>query len=301
VITGITTSNLRLMPASGQLLGSGRVPYTGPLDAYTSGLAGAWSVNRRLLSRYNGSIIRQERTSDSAEQDIGYLGSGVVDTATALSFCGGGNGVLAKVYDQSGVTAGWDLAQATLTKRPQNIASGVLNTHGSNNRMVGRSVNTTETLRTPTKTAYTGTALTVLVIVHAANDAGNRNVGGLQLSDNRIDSSAGSNCVGISGSGPQDFWSGSSTSLIINSTTAIRATVFRTDGTTAKFTDGTTAASRADANAANYNRACVFNYSADNAWGVAGNFDTMVLWERTLSDSEVAALIANFNTFLGSQ
>ena len=47
--------------------------FVGALDAYASGLAGAWSVSRRLLTSYSGPLVRVRRSSDNAEQDIGFL------------------------------------------------------------------------------------------------------------------------------------------------------------------------------------------------------------------------------------
>lgn len=69
------------------------------LDNY-SGAAAAYSV-RKLSSSYTGSALRVRRSSDNAEQDIGFVGLDL-DTTALASFVGAGNGFVTKWYDQSG-------------------------------------------------------------------------------------------------------------------------------------------------------------------------------------------------------
>lgn len=87
-----------------ELIGFGSRPvpaaFVGPLDAYTSGLRAAHSVTRRLLSTYEGALIRIRRDSDDAAQDIGYNGSNLLDTASIVAFLAGANGFVVRVYDQ---------------------------------------------------------------------------------------------------------------------------------------------------------------------------------------------------------
>lgn len=95
-------------------------------DSNTTGLWGLYSL-RRQLSAYSGSSIKVRRSSDSTEQDIGFINDSL-DTAALLTFCGAGDGFISKFYDQSG--AGNDFAQTTTTKQPKIVASGVLNAYG---------------------------------------------------------------------------------------------------------------------------------------------------------------------------
>lgn len=74
--------------------------YTGILDTY-SGAGAAYGV-RKLRNAYSGSCIRVVRSSDSTEQDIGFDGSGNLDTASLASFIGSNTGYVGKWYDQSG-------------------------------------------------------------------------------------------------------------------------------------------------------------------------------------------------------
>ena len=69
------------------------------LDTY-SGAVVAYSL-RKLSNTYTGNCIRVRRSSDNAEQDFGFS-SGVLDTASLLTFVGAGSGFLVTWYDQSG-------------------------------------------------------------------------------------------------------------------------------------------------------------------------------------------------------
>lgn len=89
------------------------------LDTVTGAVA-AYSL-RKLRAAYSGSAIRVRRSSDNAEQDIGFV-SGVLDTASLLTFCGAGNGFVATWYDQSG--SGNNATNATALSQPQIVSSG---------------------------------------------------------------------------------------------------------------------------------------------------------------------------------
>lgn len=115
------------MGATQQVLASYGASFVGPLDDYTTDLAGAWSVARRLLTDSTGAIIRARRSSDNAETDIGTTASGELDTASLLAFTGAGNGFLSKIYDQSG--AGLDYSQATAARQLRIVLSGVVDTN----------------------------------------------------------------------------------------------------------------------------------------------------------------------------
>ena len=70
------------------------------LDLFPGLAVGAYSF-RKLRSAYDGPCIRVRRSSDNAEQDIGFAGSGI-NLASLLAFCGAGSGFAAISYDQSG-------------------------------------------------------------------------------------------------------------------------------------------------------------------------------------------------------
>ena len=67
--------------------------------------------------------IRVRRSSDNAEQDIGFIGNDL-DTVSLLSFCGAGNGFVTTWYDQSG--NGYDATQTTQAYQPQIVSNGLV-------------------------------------------------------------------------------------------------------------------------------------------------------------------------------
>jgi hypothetical protein len=97
--------------------------FSGLLDDYP-GARLAFSVSRKLRDSYAGAAFRVRRASDNAEQDIGFDGSGNLDTAALLSFCAGVDGHVKCVYDQSG--NGHDFAQTSITVMPKIVNGGAL-------------------------------------------------------------------------------------------------------------------------------------------------------------------------------
>jgi hypothetical protein len=108
--------------------GKFKTNYTRPglLDLYPSAAA-AYSL-RKLSNTYAGSAIRVRRSSDSTEQNIGFI-NGQLDTAALLTFCGVGNGFVTTWYDQSGNAK--NLIQTTSASQPSIVVSGALVTRNS--------------------------------------------------------------------------------------------------------------------------------------------------------------------------
>ena len=100
--------------------GGGAPAFVGLLDTYPSAAA-AYSV-RLLKSDYTGNAIRVRRSSDNAEQNIGFDGSGNLDTTALTSFCSDTDGFVTIWYDQSG--NGINVAQGTATLQPQIVSGG---------------------------------------------------------------------------------------------------------------------------------------------------------------------------------
>lgn len=94
------------------------------LDTY-SGSAAAYSAARRLSSTYTGSLIRVRRSSDNAEQDIGYTVGNLLDESALTTFVGANNGFVTTWYDQSG--NGNNAVQSTAANQPQIVSSGTIN------------------------------------------------------------------------------------------------------------------------------------------------------------------------------
>jgi len=85
------------------------------LDTYT-GAAAAYSV-RKLDKDYTGNCMKVRRDSDDAEADIGFDGSGNLDTAAIATHCGSANGYVVTWYDQSGNSN--NATQSTAASQPQ--------------------------------------------------------------------------------------------------------------------------------------------------------------------------------------
>ena len=85
------------------------------LDTYT-GAAAAYSV-RKLDKDYTGNCMKVRRDSDDAEADIGFDGSGNLDTAAIATHCGSANGYVVTWYDQSGNSN--NATQSTSGSQPQ--------------------------------------------------------------------------------------------------------------------------------------------------------------------------------------
>jgi len=93
----------------------------GTPSALTANLWGAYSINK-ILPTYVGSALRVRRSSDNAEQDIGFSGT-ALDTASLASFVGLDSAYVTRMYDQSGI--GGDVVQVTAAKQPRLISAGV--------------------------------------------------------------------------------------------------------------------------------------------------------------------------------
>jgi hypothetical protein len=91
------------------------------LDLYPNAAA-AYSL-RKLRNAYTGSAIRVRRSSDNAEQDIGFV-AGDLDTSALTTFCGAGNGFVTTWYDQSGNN--YHATQSSATFQPAIVSSGTV-------------------------------------------------------------------------------------------------------------------------------------------------------------------------------
>ena len=83
--------------------------------------AAAFSL-RKLRAAYTGAAIRVRRSSDDAEQDIGFDANNDLDTAALLAFVGAGDGFVTNWYDQSGDAL--NVKQTTLNRQPRIVNNG---------------------------------------------------------------------------------------------------------------------------------------------------------------------------------
>ncbi|MCS3697016.1 hypothetical protein GGP73_001711 [Salinibacter ruber] len=99
------------------------------LDQYPDAHA-AYSL-RKLRSDYSGPVLRVRRTSDNAEQDIGFDGDWI-DSAAIESFVGSGEGRVTTWYDQTS-GGSMDLTQGTASSQPVITEGGSVITDNKGN------------------------------------------------------------------------------------------------------------------------------------------------------------------------
>jgi hypothetical protein len=97
------------------------------LDLYPA--TAAYSV-RKLRTAYTGACMRVRRSSDNAEQDIGFVGNNL-DTASLLSFVGAGSGFVTAWYNQGLGGLTYDSTQTSAGVQPIIVNAGVLITVNS--------------------------------------------------------------------------------------------------------------------------------------------------------------------------
>jgi hypothetical protein len=97
-------------PSSNKLY---RVAYSTLTDSYVHSL-------RKAVPSYSGAAIRVRRSSDSTEQDIGFIGNDL-DTAALATFVGAGTGYIRTFYNQTG---GTNLVQTNTALQPIIRAGG---------------------------------------------------------------------------------------------------------------------------------------------------------------------------------
>ena len=91
------------------------------LDKVTGAVC-ALSLNRKLRKAYTGNAYQLQRSSDSTNQDISFMGNGRVDSVTERSFVGAGTGYVPTWYDQT--TNARNFTQATQLNMPKTFISG---------------------------------------------------------------------------------------------------------------------------------------------------------------------------------
>jgi len=146
------------------------------LDTYT-GAAVAYSL-RQLRTAYTGAAIRVRRSSDNAEQDIGFVGNDL-DTTSLLSFVGANNGFIVTWYDQS--TNANNATQSTVASQAQIVSSGSLILDADTSKITTTWTTDRYTLTTgiSTNTQYFSISMwrrgatTTDTMIHLGNSTGN--------------------------------------------------------------------------------------------------------------------------------
>jgi hypothetical protein len=117
--------------------------YQYPLDQINVTPTSAYSL-RKLRAAYLGNAINVTRSSDSTSSDIGFV-NGNLDVATLLTFCATTTCTVGTWYDQYGSN---NMVQATGSKQPIIVSSGVLQTNNGLPALYYNSSNTASTSAT---------------------------------------------------------------------------------------------------------------------------------------------------------
>lgn len=141
------------------------------LDSYPNAAA-AYSL-RKLRGAYSGSAIRVRRSSDNTQSDIGFNGSGGLDTTALTTFVGSGNGFVSIWYDQSG--NGRNATQTTLTYQFPIVLAGVVYTTNSKPAMYLNGSGSLTKLDLPTGFLNAATNLSLQMVVNIDNRTGENN------------------------------------------------------------------------------------------------------------------------------
>jgi hypothetical protein len=108
-------------------------PLNIPLLDLFPGAAAAYSL-RKLRTNYNGPAIRVRRSSDNAEQDIGFDVNGNFNEIQLRGFLGTSDGFVTVFYDQSG--NGRNASQLSQTSQPRIASIGTIDRQGIRPTMV---------------------------------------------------------------------------------------------------------------------------------------------------------------------
>jgi hypothetical protein len=104
------------------------------LDQLTVQPTYVWFIRRKVS--FATLCLRVRRSSDNAEQDIGFVG-GLLDTTALAAFVGANSGYVTTIYDQMGSGKNW--VQATAANQPRIVNAGVIDAgfffDGSNDGM----------------------------------------------------------------------------------------------------------------------------------------------------------------------
>tara|TARA_R110000822_G_scaffold144603_1_gene283372 strand:- start:432 stop:1262 length:831 start_codon:yes stop_codon:yes gene_type:complete len=115
----ISTSKIGV--SASRVGGGGAVtPHVFILDEYPA--YAAFSL-QKLSASYSGSAIRVRRSSDNAEQDIGFTNNNL-DSSSLLTFVGAGDGFVTTAYNQLNVA--YNFTQTTANSQPKIVSSGAL-------------------------------------------------------------------------------------------------------------------------------------------------------------------------------
>lgn len=268
---------------------------TPPLDLVGSA-TGAWGT-RLLRTAYGGNCLKVRRSSDSTTQDIGFSG-GTLDTASLLSFVGGGNGFIDTWYDQSGNSR--NLTQTTTANQPQIASSGaIITTVGTKPSPLFDATNDSFTTGLTLTTFITTSAYTVIA-------AGKSNSGITNVNEARnrciLGDASGYFVTGFNATQyqPSHYVSSYLSPEVGVSYPVTGAFAHRYNGTNiTAYVDGGTGASIAAGNVGGTSTLFVGYGISGVAGYYDGNLPELIIYNTSLSDANLNTIGGNIASYYG--
>lgn len=257
------------------VLGGGA--YGSLLDA-TGPPAVAFST-RKLSTAYSGQCLRVRRSTDSAEQDIGFA-AGKLDTAALLSFVGAGDGFVTTWYDQSGNAR--DATQSTAAKQPYVAQSGAVTTIGGQGDAA--IVNPAANRFLSYSLADDTDGFSALMVVRYPTTLAGKVSWNLRSSGpfwRPDDGSGNTGLLALSGTTPSTPTSTAARAFVASWTTSVKT--LRSSAGTTNLTEATGFA---------VGSGLIGNFSDGSGGPADAHFHTCVLWTAPLSDVDVPYSIA---------
>jgi hypothetical protein len=248
----------------------------------------------RKTGTYAGPCVRVQRSSDSAQTDIGFAASGQVDMSAALAFAAGSHITVAKWYDQSGNVR--DLSVASGGAGPQlNLVNGrpwlaMMNTHDGTGAL----------LVTASALTLTGNQ-TIGIVAQSGTDYVDIPVGqfdgtnGWFLTFNGAGNSAS---VGSAPGAFQYFSTGGGGQAVLDVANryfarTARAVAKRASGTATTYLDGAQTATGPAANNAASSAPLQVGANTVSSFGFTGLIGEIYVYASALSDADRLAIDAS--------
>jgi hypothetical protein len=251
--------------------------------------AAAYSLRKLTPNATN--CIRVRRSSDNAEQDIGFVANvpnSPIDTTALLAFVGAGNGFVTTWYNQN--TSNQNAIQTTAANQPQTVDTGALininslpsiKFDGSNDSLNASTLNVTNIAQTTAESVQKLNSITPNSISLTVSE---RPIGQIYLQ-----ATFSSNYI--------NYYRDNFTSTTPTTNQALLS--FYSDGTNARFYQNTNqlASYAAGTALAGLNGISIGRYSTGTLFANV-NFQEVIIWNGN-KQADRTAIQTNINTYYG--
>lgn len=285
--------------------GSGSGTTTTAISALLDGISVSAAIaysTRKLRGSYAGAAIKVRRSSDNTTQDIGFDGSGNLDSVSLLAFVGGGgSGFVDTWYDQSGNAK--HLTQAVTGSQPRIVNAGVVDTFATSGKAAVKPQSSGQVV-TGSMTALANGAFTLNAVYgDSANTLANkvplfiggatlRNGCGLAINDN-------------GGGDKYNFFvygDGSATSVSAITAAPVQHVGVRSTTTTQNYINGVQDGAGSVDPTLDIQSTVKIGYVNDNAqWNTnPAQIGEVIVWASALGSTDRSALYSNQKSYWGT-